>query len=268
MTVLSSVQSQARQGEVPITLPIALGLLDGLVAAAVALLGLALVTVGYRTWGLAVPLALIALPLTAGRTFVSMEVWPGANDGAATPGWGSGLVIGLVLMLPAVLAAVAPLVASGGPEQSPAPRRRISTGTALRRSGVAAAIIAAGGLLWDAVSSTSSTSTRYSLAVQVAIAVVIVSTGLLAAALPARHLRPWAVVALTLLVAHSLVMLVALRLTGLWSPWSNLSGLLHHLLVLAAGPVAVLATPAVRARTSTFRHAHFGGAGTSGSTAA
>lgn len=220
------------------------GMSDGLMVAAVALLGVALVTVGLRVWGLVVPLLLNALPLVSGRPLTDVMAIPGADDVAAgpLPWYGNALLIAIAMTLPVALAV------RGRSSTSTA---RIPIRTALLRAGTAAVVVLGGTLLWtwslqpwwdvsEALTQRGSTS------------VVIVSTGLLAAALPVVRLRRWAVVAAAFVVLDLVVT------SGVLAPgdgyWFDAPEALLQVATLAIGPLAVLATPALgRAWRSTFR---------------
>ncbi|MFI2753944.1 hypothetical protein ACGIF2_10960 [Cellulomonas sp. P22] len=220
------------------------GMSDGLMVAAVVLLGVALVTAGLRVWGIVVPLLLNVPPLVVGWTLTDVVVIPGSVDVAAgpLPWYGNALLIGIAMTLPAALAV------RGRSSTSTA---RIPTRTALRRAGTVAVIVLGGTLLW-AWSLQPWWDWSGELAQRGGTAVVIVSTGLLAAALPVMRLRRWAIVAAVLVVLETIVA------SGVLAPgdgyWFDVSEPLLQVATLAIGPLAVLAAPAAgRAWRSAFR---------------
>ncbi|WP_066583076.1 hypothetical protein [Cellulomonas timonensis] len=211
------------------------GLSDALVMAAVALLGVALVTAGHRLWGLTVPMLLNVLPLWAGWPLLSAVALPGANDPSTGPllWWASSLLIGVAMTLPAAIAARGPAAEVVA---------RVPSRTALLRSGAVAVIALGGALLWTWSLYPGSLSWSEALAEHGSAALLILATGQIAATLPLVRLRRWAAVAALLLVLD--ITLTSGALIPGHMLWLPVSESLLRAGTLVIGPLAVLATPA------------------------
>jgi len=217
------------------------GASDGLTVAAVALLGVALVAAGHRLWGLLAPVLLNVVPLVAGWPLLGAVVLPGADDpsGGPLPWWAAPLLIGIAMSAPAAAAA--------GRGHAPDPTTaRASPRAALLRAGSATALVLGGSIAWSwAVGALTSTWGETS-AEHTSTAIVILSTGLITAALPGPRLRRWATAAALLVVLDGV--LASGVLTGLSAGEALSVGIadpLARMAVLAIGPLAVLAPPAV-----------------------
>ncbi|MCC2307835.1 hypothetical protein [Cellulomonas chengniuliangii] len=220
-----------------------IGVSDGLTVAAVALLGVALVAAGHRLWGLLAPVLLNIVPLVAGWPLLGAVVLPGADDpsGGPLPWWAAPLLIGIATSAPAAAAAAA------GPGHTPdAATARACPRAVLLRAGLATVLVLGGSMAWSWAVGATTQPWGESLAQHTSTAIVILSTALVAAALPGPRLRRWAAVGVLLVVLDGV--LASGVLTGLPAGQALSAGIedpLARAMALAIGPLAVLAPPAV-----------------------
>ncbi len=220
------------------------GASDGLTVAAVALLGVALVAAGHRLWGLLAPVLLNIVPLVAGWPLLGAVVLPGADDpsGGPLPWWAAPLLIGVAMSAPAAAAAAA----GRGHAPDPTTAHVMSPRVALLRAGSATALVLGGSMAWSWAVGATAPPWGDSLAQHTSTAIVILSTGLITAALPGPRLRRWATAAALLVVLDGV--LASGVLTGLPAGQALSVGIadpLARMATLAIGPLAVLAPPAV-----------------------